>query len=314
MHQDSTDSTARVAVAFDVADDAVELFADRLFAAGASAVAEMPCADGLVTLVADLDLAGLDLVTRSAASSRTAPTPRLRLIEPEVAWNQGWREFARAWQCGDRVVLRPEWVSAPAEPSTSVTLFAAADRDATARDAAPDQDESPEPIEVVIEPGQAFGSGSHITTRLCAALLDGCVHGGERVLDVGCGTGVLGVAAAMLGADSVTGVDIDPEAVRVAQLVGERNGVRSRMRVSVAPLARVEGVFELVLANLLLPIISELGVDLASRVAPGGCLIASGVLVEQQAGVVSALAPLRLDRVTTADGWVAMVFRSPGVP
>jgi len=144
--------------------------------------------------------------------------------------------------------------------------------------------------------------------RLALSVLDG-----HCVLDVGCGTGVLGVVAALMGAASVTAIDIDPEAVRVTQLVAERNGVAGRVQASVTPLDQVGGTFDMVLANLLVPIIEHVGAQLASRVGPGGRLVASGILAEQQSRVSAALAPLELEGVTAADGWVAMVFRRPRV-
>src|SRR5690606_33204208 len=154
---------------------------------------------------------------------------------------------ARAWRCGEHLVVRPVWV----EP---VPL-------------------APDDIEVLVEPGSAFGSGSHPTTRLCLAAVERLITGGETVVDVGCGSGLLGVAAALLGAARVDAIDIDPEAVRATAEVAVLNGVADEVHVSGSPLVEVSGGFDLVLANLLVPIIEELGPTLAARCAPGGTVL-----------------------------------------
>jgi len=286
-------SPIRLAVAVDVAVADVELVADSLFAHGASAVAEQPSGEGRCTLVADLapdELAEFGGEPLLVTLSVGAP----RVLEPELAWNEGWREFAQVWRCGDHLVLRPEWVAA--EPSL-VEALAAGEID-----------------EIVIEPGAAFGSGGHVTTRLCVEQVGLLVAGGERVLDVGCGTGVLGVAALRRGATGVVALDIDPEARRVTRELADRNGVGEALTVSEDLLEdhRHDG-YDLVLANLLIPIIEDLAGPLAAAVAPGGHLVASGVLESQGDRVVTALAPLELVRTATAEGWMTLVFGRPDV-
>lgn len=287
MDSDAVPTPVRLAVAVEVDEGVAEVVADAFFAHGASAVAEQPGATGRCTLVGDLtpeQLAAFQADPLREALDVGTP----RVLEPEVAWHEGWREFARSWRCGPRVVLRPAWV-AP-DPALAV-----------AEGGGP-------AIELVMEPGVAFGSGSHPTTRLCVAAVDQLVVGGERVLDVGCGTGVLGVAALLVGAASVTAIDVDPEALRVTDELGRLNGVGSRLQVRDVDLAGIEGTFDLVLANLLLPIIEALGEQLVQRVAPGGHLVASGVLVGQQDRTVAALAPLRLESRTEDAGWLTLVL------
>ena len=166
-------------------------------------------------------------------------------------------------------------------------------------------------VEVVLDAAEAFGSGSHPTTRLCLAQVERLVRPGDRVLDVGCGTGVLGVAALLLGAGRLTAVDIDPAAVRATAGTARLNGVGDRTQASTTPLEQVRDRFDLVLANLLIPAIELLGADLARVVAPGGHLVVSGVLAGQVDRVGAALGAAPAS-VTGEDGWAAVGVR-PGL-
>lgn len=293
----------RIAVAIDVAMSEVDLVADRLFSAGASAVAERVRHDGSVTLIADLDVEAIDHLSEQA-------TLMLRTLEPDVAWNNGWRDFAKARRCG-RIVIRPAWLpadgpvesDAPEGPGAAVRDVQSTQDSQCARDM----------IELVMEPGASFGSGTHVTTRLCVEAVDRLVTPGATVLDVGSGTGVLGVAAALLGSGDVVAIDIDPDAVRVTRDLAEANGVDDRVTASTDRLADVAGQFDLVLANVLVPVVEELGADIAERVASGGRLVVSGVLVEHRDRTVAALPGLVLDRVEDRDGWLLMEFTRPPV-
>ncbi|MGB3409557.1 MAG: 50S ribosomal protein L11 methyltransferase [Microthrixaceae bacterium] len=295
----------RIAVAIDVAMSEVDLIADRLFSAGASAVAERVRHDGSVTLIADLDVEAIDRLNEQA-------TLMLRTLEPDVAWNNGWRDFAKARRCG-RIVIRPAWLPAdsPVESDGPVESDDTGSPGAAATGA-----ESPDTldtIELVMEPGVSFGSGTHVTTRLCVEAVDRLVTPGARVLDVGCGTGVLGVAAALLGSGEVVAIDIDPDAVRVTRDLAEVNGVGDRVTASTDRLADVSGKFDLVLANVLIPVIEELGADLVERVSLGGRLVVSGVLVEHRDRTVAALPDLVLDRIEDRGGWLLLEFTRPPV-
>lgn len=268
----TTRSTTSV-VAVAATPEEVELVADELFALGATAVAELAGPDG-VELVTELPPVA---VAHLAAAGRSA-----RILEHDPSWEDGWRAHARVWRCGEHLVVRPAWVHP--EPL------------------------APDDVEIVMEPGHAFGSGSHATTRLCLAALEAVVRPGHRVLDVGCGTGVLGVAAALLGASHVDAIDIDPEAVRVTRELAERNGVDDVVRASGTPLEQLAGTYDAVVANLLVPIIEREAGHLERLVAPGGALVVSGVLANQRDAVLGALTGLQVEGFSHADDWLALIL------
>jgi ribosomal protein L11 methyltransferase len=303
----------RVVVVVDCAEVIAELVSERLFAFGASAVATEDVGSTVrstadihqscLTALEELDFPGGDLVWR--------------VVDPGTAWMDAWREHARSWTAGPFVV-RPPWIDADGDDS-----------------------DGPESIQLVVDPSHSFGSGSHPTTRACLELLgrmansratghagtDGQTSGaqGGRAIDVGMGSGILGVAALKSGFDTVVGIDIDPNAVEQAPVVAGANGVGDRFEVvnaSVEELASAPDpqAFDLVLANLLIPVIEELGGSLVRLCAPGGSLIVSGLLADQRARAVVALvgtsdvAPLPGSPTSALavvdelliDGWMAM--------
>ncbi|MEX0768225.1 MAG: 50S ribosomal protein L11 methyltransferase [Microthrixaceae bacterium] len=281
-----------------------EMMADWLWSAGASAVVELdsidvpvadvpvadvPVADVPVKLLGDLgssSLSGLE----SAAALLSAQVISIAPVETDWALANEWRQFAQPWVCGNRVLLRPQWVSLDERLQSQV--------------------DSGDLLEVVLEPGSAFGSGSHVTTRLCVLQITELDLAAVKVLDVGCGTGVLSVVSALLGADSVLCIDSDPEAIRVTRLVAEMNGVSEK--ITALPAQNFAGVaheFDLVLANLLLVLIEQLAVPLTQSLAPGGLLLLSGVLCEQQQRVEAALPGLLLTRVEQDEGWLSLLFQ-----
>ena len=168
------------------------------------------------------------------------------------------------------------------------------------------------PGEVVVrlDPGMAFGTGHHPTTRLCLAELERRMRPGARVLDVGTGSGILAIAAAGLGASSVVGLDRDATACTVARRNVRANGPARRVRIvrGSIPRAGVSG-FDIVLANISAKVLTELASPLARTLAPDGLLIASGVLEEQSASVAEAFrgAGLRVDEVRAMEDWVVIV-------
>ena len=136
----------------------------------------------------------------------------------------------------------------------------------------------PAAVNLVLDPGMAFGTGSHPTTRLCLEWLERNVHAGCSVLDYGCGSGILAIAAARLGAGSVVGVDIDPLAVEAARANSQRNAVTATFHDSAQPVA---GAYDLVVANILSNPLRVLAPAICAHVRSGGRLALSGILREQ---------------------------------
>ncbi|ANJ73644.1 50S ribosomal protein L11 methyltransferase [Ralstonia insidiosa] len=170
----------------------------------------------------------------------------------------------------------------------------------------PSWHDAPEPDAVVLEldPGLAFGTGSHPTTRLCMEWLEQHVQPGERTLDYGCGSGILAIVAKKLGAGETVGVDIDPNAVDASRYNAERNHVDATFAL---PDDAPEGTFDLVVANILSNPLKLMAAMLCARVRPGGRLILSGVLERQAEEVAAAYAsaiPLTVWRAR--DGWVCL--------
>ena len=175
----------------------------------------------------------------------------------------------------------------------------------------PSWHEAPDPtaINIELDPGMAFGTGSHPTTRLCLEWLCDAVQPGATVLDYGCGSGILGIAAARLGAGDVLGVDIDDKALEAARDNAERNGTVLRLQHSRKPL---DARFDVVVANILTNPLCVLAPLLAARVAAGGRIALSGVLETQTQQVIDAYAPfLHLEVGALHDGWARLEGRRP---
>jgi len=166
--------------------------------------------------------------------------------------------------------------------------------------AAPD----PAAINLELDPGLAFGTGSHPTTRLCLEWLCAKVSRGDTLLDYGCGSGILALAGAKLGAGEVVGVDIDARALEAAAENAARNRVALRLAHSQQPLSEQ---FDIVVANILTNPLCVLAPLIAARVKPGGQLALSGVLDNQAEQVIAAYAPhIALSRGATLEGWARL--------
>ena len=162
----------------------------------------------------------------------------------------------------------------------------------------------PDAIILVLDPGMAFGTGSHATTRLCLEWLERTVTSGISILDYGCGSGILALAAAKLGAIDVLGVDIDAQAVTAATSNAERNDVSARFADSAMDL---DGQFDIVVANILSNPLKALAPAICAHVRPGGKLALSGILAEQAEELIATYAPyVPLSVADTRDGWVCL--------
>ena len=166
--------------------------------------------------------------------------------------------------------------------------------------------DAPDPtaINLILDPGLAFGTGSHPTTRLCLEWLCSNLQGGETLLDYGCGSGILAIAAAKLGAVEVLGVDLDENALTATRDNAAANGVILQLRHSREPCTEI---FDRVVANILTNPLRVLAPLLAARVAPGGHIALSGVLESQAAEVIETYAPfMPLQVAASLDGWVRL--------
>ncbi|RIX44161.1 MAG: 50S ribosomal protein L11 methyltransferase [Rhodocyclales bacterium GT-UBC] len=208
----------------------------------------------------------------------------------------------------------PEWVIDPVEEQNWVQLTQSQFDPIRISDRlwiVPSWHESPDPaaVNLVLDPGMAFGTGSHPTTRLCLEWLERNVQGACSVLDYGCGSGILAIAAARLGAGRVAGVDIDPQAVDAARANAERNGVEALFADSADPVA---GQYDLVVANILSNPLRVLAPAICAHVRPGGRLALSGILREQAEEIIGIYAQwLPLVVADTCEDWVCLSGEKP---
>ena len=207
----------------------------------------------------------------------------------EEDWANAWKAYYGVHRIGSKTTVRPPWREHDPVPGEAV---------------------------IVLDPGMAFGTGLHPTTRLCVELLEAELVPGDVVLDVGTGSGILTVAAALHGAARIDAVDIEPVAVRAARENAERNGVAGQVRIeegSVGTGSPFAGRYRLVLANIIARILIELAPGLAAATAPRGTLVLSGVVESKEPAVRRTFDSLGMvfDRRAQMDDWVALVYRQP---
>jgi ribosomal protein L11 methyltransferase len=217
---------------------------------------------------------------------------RIRTID-EADWADAWKAHFPVLRVGRRLVVRPTWRRHRAAPDEAV---------------------------IVLDPGMAFGTGLHPTTRLCLLGLEALADRGElegaRVLDVGSGSGILSIAAARLGAANVMALDIDPIAVEATAANARRNRLARRVGAREGSLPTGERPFDTVVANLIASLLVRLAADVAAEVRPGGTWLVSGVFREREAEVVASFAEHDLeptDRWLEGD-WVALAGRRRAPP
>ncbi|MBM4218762.1 MAG: 50S ribosomal protein L11 methyltransferase [Gammaproteobacteria bacterium] len=160
-----------------------------------------------------------------------------------------------------------------------------------------------------LDPGLAFGTGTHPTTALCLEWLDGAIRGGEHVLDYGCGSGILALAALKLGAGCATAFDIDPQALRATRENAAKNGLADRIFIPVSA-ADIAGRFDVVLANILSGPLIGLAPELSARAEPGGQLVLAGLLSPQAGEVAQAYRPwFDIGPAAEREGWILLAGR-----
>jgi ribosomal protein L11 methyltransferase len=203
----------------------------------------------------------------------------------EADWADAWKAHFPVLRVGRRLVVKPTWRRHRAAPHDVV---------------------------LALDPGMAFGTGLHPTTRLCLAAVERLADDGRianrHVLDVGCGSGILSIAAARLGAEMVVGLDTDPIAVEATIANARRNRVSRRVRARLGTLPSGAGPFDVVLANLIASLLVRLAPELRDELAPGGTMVASGIFVDRAPDVRAAFEAAGLSvQDTTSDGdWIAL--------
>ena len=217
---------------------------------------------------------------------------RIHLESRELAdhdWASDWQQHFPPFRVGNRLVIHPSWI-----------------------DWQPTGDE----VALTLDPGQAFGTGTHATTSLCLDALAEHFASGQspqKVLDVGTGSGILAMAGAALGARQVIATDIDSDACRVARDNVTANRLDHLITVTDAALEEVPGVYDLVLANILAAENLRLASQLVAHLTPGsGRLVLSGILIEQEQSVIKGFAdfPLNLFTINHRDDWTCIVYQS----
>jgi len=206
----------------------------------------------------------------------------------EEDWANAWKDYYHVTHIGQRLVIRPSW-----------------------RDYTPKDDE----VVLELDPGMAFGTGLHPTTRMCLEQVEQCVQPGMRVLDVGTGSGILALAAAKLGAAAVYCIDNSSVAVESATANAAANHLDDRITVVLGTLdkaeaKRTEDQYDIVLANIIARVIGSIAPHLAQVLAPRGLLIASGIIEERRHEAEQPLlyAGLKLVEATMIDDWVTLVM------
>ena len=202
-------------------------------------------------------------------------------------WQNGWRKYYHPMDIGQHLAIVPSW-----------------------------QEYDTDRVKLILDPGLAFGTGGHDTTRLVLEALEDAVSPGAQLLDVGCGSGILSIAALLLGAEKAVGVDIDPLAVKTAEENGRINGFAPpRFTVRQGDLAkRVSGRYGVVAANIVADAIIALSPSIPRFLKPGGVYIASGIIDTREAEVLSALAACGFAVETRREhgGWLCLTLRYTG--
>ena len=201
-------------------------------------------------------------------------------------WSENWKKYYKPFRIGTHLVVKPTWEAYTPQP---------------------------EDLVIELDPGMAFGTGTHETTNMCMQLLEKYYQDGMRVMDVGTGSGILAIAAARLGAENVLAIDIDPDAVKVARENVALNGVQDAVRVVVGDLCKSEAMpCELAVANIVADAICMLAGPLTRHLEKGGLLICSGIIREREQDVLDAAMAAGYavaDRIEKGE-WVALCLRN----
>ena len=204
----------------------------------------------------------------------------------EEDWSNAWKKYYHPVQVGEHLVVCPSWEA---------------------------YDRQPDEVVLTLNPGMAFGTGTHDTTRLCMELLEKYITPQDTVLDVGCGSGILAITAALLGANKIIGCDIDEVAVKVAGENAALNGVQDRIAFHQGDLtSQVEGSFQIICANIVADVIIRLSEDAGRYLAKDGIFITSGIIDTREQDVLNALEQngFQVIERRTSGGWVALACKA----
>ncbi|MCW8828992.1 MAG: 50S ribosomal protein L11 methyltransferase [Gammaproteobacteria bacterium] len=272
--------------------DKAEALADLLSETGAAAVSMQDAADqplyepppgatplwqltNVVALFDENSDGGGVIEQLKAAWPEALPEYRSEILADQD-WERAWMDDFKPMKFGERLWIVPSWHEAPQQDG----------------------------VNILLDPGLAFGTGTHPTTRLCLEWLDGQALHAKRVIDYGCGSGILAIAAALLGAASVIGVDNDPQALVATQDNAQRNGVSI---LTSLPAEVPQNSVDILLANILAGPLIELAPKLAALVKPGGLIALSGILPDQANGVRQTYAQwFNMEAPVEVDGWIRL--------
>ncbi len=204
----------------------------------------------------------------------------------EEDWSTAWQKYYHTVKIGKNLVVRPQWEEYTAQDNEVV---------------------------LTLNPGMAFGTGTHHTTSLCMELLEKYLSPEDTVLDVGCGSGILAITAALLGAKKIIGCDIDEVAVKVAGENAALNHVEERISFHRGDLtSQVEGSFQVIVANIVADVIIRLCDDVTRYLAPNGIFIASGIIDERREDVLAAMEKQGIEVIEERanGGWVALACKA----
>lgn len=206
----------------------------------------------------------------------------------EEDWASSWKDYFHTVKIGERIVIKPSWE---------------------------EYEQTENDLVIELDPGMAFGTGTHHTTAMCVRYLEEVVEPGSTIFDIGTGSGILAVAAAKLGAASVQAVDLDGVAVRVATENAAINQVSDIVDVYPGDLLTgLSGQADVIIANIIADVIIQLVEDIPGRLTDNGVLIASGIIAERLSDVTAVVIAnhLTVDKVMEEGGWVAMLVRKGG--
>ena len=232
----------------------------------------------------DRDIEQLCADVRNAWHQQTQqalPEIEVTLVE-DKDWERAWMDNFQPLKFGERLWIVPSWHEAP----------------------------DPDAANLMLDPGLAFGTGTHPTTALCLEWLDGQDVQGKQVIDYGCGSGILGLAALLLGANLVIGVDTDPQALEASRENARRNGVDDSKLALYLPEDEPDKQADVMLANILAQPLIGLAPHLASRTRPGGDLVLSGILSNQVREVMAVYEPwFVMDEPEQREEWIRLTGR-----